>query len=234
MNAKAILFDVFGTVVDWRGSLIGELTAFGAGRDIAGDWIALVDRWRGNYVPSMDRVRRGTLPWTRLDDLHRATLDQLVGELGISGLTEADRAHLTRAWHRLHPWPDVVAGLERLKRRHIIGTLSNGNVSLLTNLAKSARLPWDVVIGADLLHHYKPDPEVYRGACALLDLSPAEVMLVAAHNGDLRAARAEGLRTGFVPRPGEYGPHQHQDMTAEAAWDVVATDFGDLAEQLGA
>ena len=163
---RAILFDVFGTVVDWRGSLIEELSAFGAARGIAGDWTTLVDRWRGNYVPSMDRVRRGELPWTRLDDLHRASLDELVTELGIAGLTEDDRAHLTRAWHRLRPWPDVVAGLTRLKRRYIIGTLSNGNFSLLANLAKHAGLPWDVVIGGDLLRHYKPDKEVYRAADA--------------------------------------------------------------------
>lgn len=229
----AVLFDVFGSVVDWRGSLIAELSAFGAQRGLATDWAALADAWRGLYRPSMDRVRRGELPWTRLDDLHRAALDELLPSHGLEALGEADRAHLTRAWHRLLPWPDSVAGLTRLKRRCIIGTLSNGNLSLLLNMAKHAGLPWDVVFGSDLFGHFKPDPEVYLGACRLLDLPPGRVMLAAAHNDDLAAARALGLRTGFFPRPAEYGPHQRRDFAAEQEWDVVATDIGDLATRLG-
>ena len=233
-DVKALIFDVFGTVVDWRGSLIGELTAFGAARGLAADWPALVDAWRGAYVPSMDRVRRGERPWATLDMLHRETLDRLVREFGIAGLDEAALRHLTRAWHRLRPWPDSVPGLTRLKRRFVIATLSNGNVALLTNMAKQAGLPWDTIFGGDLFGHYKPDPETYLGACALLDLPPGEVMMVAAHNGDLAAARALGLRTGFFPRPTEYGPAQTNDLAPAQAWDVVARDVEDLAERLGA
>ena len=229
----AIVFDTFGTVVDWRGSLIGELTAFGAARGIAADWAGLVDAWRAAYHPSMQRVRAGEVGWTRLDDLHRASLDRLVEEFRIAGLSEADLAHINRGWHRLHPWPDAVAGLARLKTRFIIGPLSNGNVSLLTNMAKHAGLPWDMVFGSDLFGHYKPDPETYLGVARLLDLEPGRVMMAAAHNGDLAAARTCGLMTAFFPRPAEYGPHQKRDFAAEGDWDVVAADIGDLAGRLG-
>ena len=229
----AIVFDTFGTVVDWRGSLIGELTAFGAARGIAADWAGLVDAWRAAYHPSMQRVRAGEVGWTRLDDLHRASLDRLVEKFGIAGLSEADLAHINRGWHRLHPWPDAVAGLARLKTRFIIGPLSNGNVSLLTNMAKHAGLPWDMVFGSDLFGHYKPDPETYLGVARLLDLEPGRVMMAAAHNGDLAAARTCGLMTAFFPRPAEYGPHQKRDFAAEGDWDVVAADIGDLAGRLG-
>jgi 2-haloacid dehalogenase len=230
----AIVFDTFGTVVDWRSSLITELAAFGAARGIVADWPGLVDGWRAAYHPSMQRVREGAVGWTRLDDLHRASLDRLVVEFGIGGLTEADLEHINRGWHRLNPWPDAVAGLTRLKRRFIIGPLSNGNVSLLTNMAKHAGLPWDMVFGSDLFGHYKPDPETYLGVARLLDLAPRQVMMAAAHNGDLAAARRCGLMTAFFPRPGEYGPHQKRDHAAEQDWDVVAADIEDLATQLGA
>ncbi|HUZ65251.1 MAG TPA: haloacid dehalogenase type II [Acetobacteraceae bacterium] len=231
---KAILFDTFGTLVDWRSSLIDELGGFGAGRGLTADWAAFVDAWRGEYVPSMERVRRGALPWTVLDDLHRASLDALIDRFHLVGLTAADRVHLVRAWHRLRPWPDVVAGLRRLKARYVIAPLSNGNVALLTHLGKFAGLPWDAVFGADLFRHYKPDPETYLGACALLDLPPGEVMMAAAHNADLAAARAAGLRTGFFPRPTEYGPGQTDNLSATGAWDVVAADVTDFATRLGA
>ncbi len=231
---KALVFDVFGTVVHWRGSLIPDLGAFGAARGLAADWPALVDAWRGAYVPSMDRVRRGERPFAMLDVLHRETLDRLIAEFGIAGLDEAARRDMTRMWHRLRPWPDSVAGLARLKRRFTIATLSNGNVALLTAMAKRAGLPWDTIFGGDIFRHYKPDPETYLGACALLDLPPAEVMMVAAHNGDLAAARALGLRTAFFPRPAEYGPAQARDLAAEQDWDVVARDVEDLAARLGA
>ena len=230
---KAILFDTFGTVVDWRGSLIAELGAFGAARGIVADWTGLVDAWRANYAPSMDRVRRGEQPWTKLDVLHRATLDELVVRFGVSGLAEADLDHINRGWHRLTPWPDAVEGLTRLKRRHIIAPLSNGNVSLLLNMAKHAGIPWDMICATELFHHYKPDPETYLGAAALLGLEPGEVMMAAAHNGDLAAARACGLRTAFFPRVSEYGPHQTRDFAADGEWDVVAADIVDLAERMG-
>ncbi len=233
MTIKAILFDTFGTVVDWRGSLIAELGDWGAARGLAADWAGLVDDWRAAYGPSMDRVRRGDLPWTKLDDLHRASLDTLLPRFGLDALDEAARGHLTLAWHRLRPWPDSVPGLTRLKRRFIIGPLSNGNVALLLNMAKSAGLPWDMICAAELFHHYKPDPETYLGAASLLGLEPAEVMMAAAHNGDLAAARRCGLRTAFFPRPTEYGPRQVRDYAADSDWDVVASDIMDLATQLG-
>lgn len=231
---KALLFDVFGTVVDWRGSLIDELTAFGTARGIAADWTGLADAWRRAYVPSMDRVRRGELPWTILDDLHRASLERLVAEFGIAGLTAADLDQMNHAWHRLRPWPDSVPGLTRLKTRHVIATLSNGNVALLVNMAKHAGLPWDMVCAADLFRHYKPAPETYLGAARLLGLAPHEVMMAAAHNADLHAARSCGLKTAFIPRPTEYGPHQATDFAADSDWTVVAADIEDLAHRMGA
>ena len=230
---RAILFDTFGTVVDWRGSLIQELTAFGAERGLAADWEGLVDAWRGAYRPSMDRVRRGDLPWTKLDALHRASLDNLLAEFSITGLTEADRDHLTMGWHRLHAWPDATPGMLRLHTRYITGPLSNGNVSLLIDLARFNGLPWGMIFGADLFGHYKPDRETYLGACALLSLPPRQVMLCAAHNDDLLAAQRLGLRTAFVARPTEYGPHQDRDTQATGAWDHVASGIDDLAKQLG-
>ena len=230
---NALIFDVFGTVVDWRSSLIAELTAFGAAHGIVADWTALVDAWRAAYVPSLDRVRRGERAWVTLDVLHRETLDRLLAAFAIGGVDAAARAALNRGWHRLRPWPDAVAGLARLKRRFTIAPLSNGNVALLTALAKHAALPWDVIFGADLFGHYKPDPETYRGACALLDLPPGQVMMVAAHNGDLAAARALGLATAFIARPAEYGPAQTTDLAPTQDWDVVAQDIGDLADRLG-
>ena len=231
---KAILFDVFGTVVDWRTSLIEELTGFSATRGIAADWTGLVDAWRRAYAPSMERVRRGEQPWTNLDALHRASLERLVAEFGIAGIGAAELDQLTRAWHRLRPWPDALPGLTRLKTRHIIAPLSNGNVALLVNLSKHAGLPWDWVGSAELFRHYKPDPETYLGAARLLGLVPAEVMLAAAHNADLHGAHACGLKTAFLPRPTEYGPHQMTDFAADSDWTVVAADIEDLARQMGA
>jgi 2-haloacid dehalogenase len=231
-TVKAVLFDVFGTLVDWRGSLIADLTRFGRERGITADWPAFADAWRAAYRPSMQRVRSGELAWTILDRLQRISLDRLIAEFGIGVLSEQDRQHINRLWHRLRPWPDTVEGLLQIKRSYIIGPLSNGNVALLVNMAKAANLPWDVIFGSDLFRHYKPDPEVYLGACALLDLPPGEVMLVAAHNDDLAAARRLGLRTGFIPRPQEYGPNQKRDLQAEEAWDVIAPDVIALAQAL--
>lgn len=231
---RALLFDTFGTIVDWRTSLIEELENFGSSRGITTDWTAFVDAWRGAYAPSMDRVRRGELPWTKLDNLHRATLDGLVEKFGISGLSEDDLRWLNLGWHRLRPWPDAVPGLLRLKRQFIIGPLSNGNVSLLVNLAKHAGLPWDMIFASDLFRHFKPDKETYLGACELLDLQPGEVMLCAAHNNDLRMARSLGLRTAFISRPTEYGPNQSRDLQAEEPWDFIVESVEQLADELRA
>ncbi len=232
-SLRAILFDTFGTVVDWRSSLIADLTKFGAGRGIAADWPALVDAWRAAYAPSMDRVRRGDAPWTKLDDLHRQSLDGLVAQAGIEGLTEVDRVYLTLGWHRLHAWPDSVPGTARLQQRFITGPLSNGNVSLLIDLKRFNGLAWDVILGAEVCRHYKPDPEAYLGTCRLLSLQPGEVMLCAAHNEDLRVAHQLGLQTAFVPRPTEYGPNQVRDTAATGPWDHVVTGIDDLATHLG-
>ncbi len=233
---EALVFDVFGTLVDWRTSLIADLSAFGGERGLAAvDWPALVDAWRGAYVPSMERVRRGELPWTSLDALHRASFDLLAARFGVAGALDEDaRRWCVDRWHRLRPWPDTVAGLERLRARYVLGTLSNGNVRLLADLAKSAPLPVDLILSAELFRHYKPDPEVYRGAVELLAAAPERVMMVAAHNGDLHAAAALGLRTAFVARPTEYGPGQRADLAADDGVDVAVRDLNELADRLGA
>jgi 2-haloacid dehalogenase len=232
-KVEALLFDVFGTVVDWRGSIIAELTRFGADKRIAADWAAFTDDWRGMYQPAMEEVRSGRRQWTILDMLHRESLDKLLAKYGIAGLSEAEKDHVNRVWHRLTPWPDAVKGLARLKSRYIIGTLSNGNVGLLTRMAKHAGLPWDVILGAETARAYKPLPQAYLASADLLNLQPGQVMLVAAHNGDLAAASAVGLRTAFIARPQEYGPHQKRDFKAEGAWDVVAPSFVELADAMG-
>ena len=232
-HVQAVLFDVFGTVVDWRGSIIAELTAFGTSRGLTADWARFTDDWRQLYQPSMDRVRTGARPWTILDVLHRESLDLLLAKYRIAGLSEADKVHINTVWHRLKPWPDVIPGVTRLKSRAIIGTLSNGNVGLLTRMAKNAGLPWDVILGAETAQAYKPLPQAYLRAAALLNLEPGQVMLVAAHNGDLAAAAACGLRTAFVARPAEYGPKQAIDLKPDQAWDIVADSFGGVADKLG-
>jgi 2-haloacid dehalogenase len=233
-EVKALIFDVFGTVVDWRTSLINDFTAWGKMRGINADWTALVDGWRAVYAASMDEVRKHPeRGYVILDTLHRQSLEKLVEQLSISGLDDAELHYLTMGWHRLHPWPDSVAGLTRLKTKYIIGTLSNGNVALLTEMAKFAKLPWDVILSAELFEHYKPDAETYLGAARLLCLPPTQVMMVAAHNHDLKAARKLGLKTAFVARPTEYGPLQKYDFEAKGDWDVVAKDFGELAARMG-
>jgi 2-haloacid dehalogenase len=232
-GVAALLFDVFGTVVDWRSSITAEMGAFAAARHRLADWAAFADDWRSLYQPAMEEVRSGRRDWTILDVLHRESLDKLLDKYGLTGLDEADKDHITKVWHRLMPWPDAIAGLKRLKARYIIGTLSNGNIGLLTRMAKHAGLPWDVVLGAETARAYKPQPRAYLGNVELLNLRPAQVMLVAAHNGDLAAAAATGMRTAFVARPREHGPRQTRDLAAERSWDVVADSFTALADALG-
>jgi 2-haloacid dehalogenase len=233
-SLQALVFDVFGTVVDWRTSVSREVDELAKRKGLTLDGAKFADAWRAGYGPSMDRVRNGEIPWTKLDRLHRMILDKILIDFGIEGLSEIEKDTLNRAWHRLQPWPDAVSGLTRLKRQFIIAPLSNGNISLITDLAKHAGLPWDCVLGAELVQHYKPDPEVYQSAADFLDLRVGEVMMVAAHLGDLRAAKAVGLRTAFVVRPLEYGTRGNPDLAADPSVDTSAKTFIDLASQLGA
>jgi 2-haloacid dehalogenase len=230
---KALLFDVFGTVVDWRSSVIEQCRRFGRDKNLAVDWEAFVDQWKSCYRPGMDAVRGGILPWTNVDGIHRAGLERLLDQHSIGALTEKEKIRLNRAWHYCSPWPDAVPGLDRLKSKYVLSTLSNADVACLVDMAKSAGLPWDCILCAELFRHYKPDAEVYLGAIALLGFEPSEVMMVAAHNYDLRAARSHGMATAFVPRPREYGERQTTDLRAEDDWDLVVGDFEELAAALG-
>jgi len=235
---KALVFDVFGTVVDWRTSIVREGEALSVAKGFTVDWPAFADAWRAGYQPAMQSARSGEIAWTNVDRLHRVILDGLIPRFGLDALSEAERDHLNRAWHRLDAWPDAVLGLTRLKSRYVISTLSNGNIALLVNMAKRAGLPWDCVLSAEIMQHYKPDPEVYQGAARLLGFSFDEVLLVAAHPSDLRGAARAGLRTALVNRPLEHGPNPTgappPDALPDDRFDGVATDFVDLARQLGA
>jgi 2-haloacid dehalogenase len=228
---EALLFDVFGTVVDWRGSIARELGRVGRKHGVRSDWGAFADAWRSGYRPAMDRVRQGALPWRSIDDLHLEILEPLLKRAGLR-LRPAETRELNLAWHRLRPWPDSADGLARLKRHFLIGTLSNGNMSLLIDLARAGRLPFDVILSAELFRHYKPDPEVYLGAAALLGLPARTVMLVAAHKDDLAAARRCGLQTAFVRRPLEHGRASASDLSDDRRSRFNAGDFVDLARQL--
>jgi 2-haloacid dehalogenase len=226
-QVRALTFDIFGTVVDWYGTIVAEVARLGHSTD--GARFAL--DWRAGYQPAMQEVRSGAQPWTTIDGLHRRILDRILAARGLS-LPEAAAVALNRVWHRLDPWPDSAAGLALLKKRFVLATLSNGNLSLLVDLARHGGLPFDCVLSAELFQHYKPDPEVYLGAARLLDLPPAQVMMVAAHPSDLRAAAACGLRTAYVRRPKEKGPGGELEPSAPGEFDVTAEDFVDLARQL--
>ncbi|MQA29373.1 MAG: haloacid dehalogenase type II [Luteitalea sp.] len=232
--AQILVFDTFGTVVDWRSSVIAEGEALGRAKGVTIDWPAFADAWRGGYGPAMNRVRRGELPWTKIDTLHRMVLDDLLPRFGLASLSEAERAAFNRVWHRLQPWPDSVGGLTRLRNRFVIAPLSNGNLSLLTNMAKHAKLPWDCILSTELVKHYKPDKETYLMPGEFFDLPPAAVMMVAAHAGDLQAAKALGLKTAYVHRPLEFGAGKGNPAPAPGTFDYLAPDFLDLAQQLGA
>jgi 2-haloacid dehalogenase len=234
---KAIVFDVFGTVVDWRTSVANEVEELAQRKGYKIDGFVFADAWRTEYMPSMNRVRAGELSWKKLDQLHRMTLEHLILEFGLSYLVKDEIDSLNKSWHRLQPWPDVVEGLTRLKRKFIIAPLSNGNISLITDMAKYAGLPWDCILGAELVRHYKPDPEVYQSAYDFLDLLPAEVMMVAAHLNDLHGAKKVGLTTAFVARPDEFGHNptsMKPDLIPDESVDISAKDFCHLAALLGA
>ncbi len=231
---KLLAFDVFGTVVDWRSSVIAEGEELGKAKGLAIDWTAFADAWRSIYRPYMDKVQNGELPWTKLDDLHRLMLAETLKRFAIDDLSDDEKENLNRIWHRLMPWPDAVPGLRRLKSRFVIAPLSNGNISLLTNMAKHAGLPWDCILSAENVRRYKPDPSVYLLAPQLFDLKPEQVMMVAAHEHDLQSARKHGLHTAYVHRPLEHGPARANDLPPKDRYDIVANDFLDLADQLSA
>jgi len=231
-NIKALTFDVFGTVVDWRSSIISEGGQLNLNWGWDLNWAEFADRWRGMYQPSMEEVRTGSRNWEILDTLHRESLERLLEEFGCEGIGEDRIDHLNRMWHRLKPWPDAVEGLLRMKKRFILATLSNGNVALLVNMAKNSGLPWDAVLGAEVARSYKPMPNTYLITAIMLGLEPGNCLMVAAHNQDLQAASKLGFQTAFVRRPSEYGPDQKNDLEAEADYDFMAHNFLELAGQL--
>ena len=228
-DVQVLCFDIFGTVVDWHGSIAREVSA----RFPQVDGHAFANAWRAGYKPAMARVMSGELGWTLIDDLHRMVLDGILPQFGLGDLPEADRRELNRVWHRLDPWPDSVKGLTRLKRHYTITTLSNGNIGLLTSMAKRAGLPWDCVLSAEVFRAYKPDPATYLGVAKVFDLPPERVMLVAAHHDDLAGARACGLRTAYIERKFEFGTEQPKDVSPQPGNDLHASSIDDLADQLG-
>ena len=234
-GVKGLVFDTFGTVVDWRNGIARDAKTFLARHGRAEiDPHGFADAWRRRYQPAMEAVRSGARPFTRLDVLHRENLDGVLADHGIdpAGIAADELDWLNRAWHRLDPWPDAIPGLLRMRPRHFLAPLSNGNILLLANMAKRAGIPWDAILGAEAAQAYKPQPEAYTRTAEILGLAPGEVALVAAHNGDLAAARRAGLKTAFVLRPTEHGATQTTDTRAEQDWEVVATSFEDLADRL--
>lgn len=232
-GVKALVFDVFGTVVDWHGSVAREVRGLAQAKGLRVNAVKFAKAWRAGYRPAMDRVLRGESPFEKIDIIHRAILEDVLRQFRIETLTEEEKAHLNLVWHRLKPWPDTVRGLKRLKSKHVIATLSNGNTSLLVNMAKHGGLPWDCVFSSDTFNLFKPDPGMYLGAADRLDLKPEEVMMVAAHKADLRAAAKCGLKTAFVKRPLEHGRGGTPDLASEPEFTINAESFLDLADQLG-
>ena len=233
MEPKALVFDVFGTVVDWHGSVAREVRALAKAKGLRVNAVKFAKAWRAGYRPAMDRVLRGEAPFAKIDAIHRAILEDVLQQFKVESLTEEEKVHLNLVWHRLGPWPDTVRGLKRLKSKFIIATLSNGNTSLLVNMAKHAGLPWDTVFSSDTFKSFKPDPAMYLGAAGALDLEPGQVMMVAAHKPDLRAAAQSGLKTAFVKRPLEHGRGAAIDLASEPGFTVNAESFLDLADQHG-
>jgi 2-haloacid dehalogenase len=228
---RALVFDVFGTLVDWRGSIARESQAVLEPRGVAIDWLAFADAWRGQYQPAMEEVRTGQIPFSKLDVLHRRNLEVVLKEFKIRDLDESTKAHLNLAWHRLDAWPDVAPGLQRLRERYRLAPCSNGNISLMVNLARRNGLPWDAILGAEIARDYKPKAIVYQSAAAAFDLNPAEVLMVAAHSNDLAAAASAGLRTAHIARPDEKGPGRGERAPSVPV-DMAARDLLHLADQL--
>jgi 2-haloacid dehalogenase len=232
-DVKALVFDVFGTVVDWHGSVAREMRGLAQAKGLRINAVKFAKAWRAGYRPAMDRVLRGEAPFEKIDVIHRAILEDVLKQFKVTTLSEEEKTHLNLVWHRLKPWPDSVRGLKRLKSRFVIATLSNGNTGLLVNMAKHAGLPWDCVFSSDTFNLFKPDPGMYLGAADRLGTQPGELMMVAAHKADLRAAAKQGLKTAFVKRPHEYGRNNNPDLASEAEFTVNADSFLDLADQLG-
>ena len=233
LSVKALLFDVFGTVVDWRTCIADEFDQIARNHGLQLEANRLADEWRAQYQPSMEAIRSGKRPFTRLDVLHAENLDHVLACNDLTVFSKVERAHLVKAWHRLEGWSDVSDGLQRLKKNYIIAAQSNGNIALLVNMAKAANLPWDVILGAEIVKTYKPCPEAYERACDALGLATANCMMVAAHNDDLLAARNTGMKTAFILRDTEYGPQQTKDLKPESDWDICAKNFLELADKLG-
>jgi 2-haloacid dehalogenase len=233
VGTKALVFDVFGTVVDWHGSVAREVRNLAKAKGLRVNSAKFAKAWRAGYRPAMDRVMRGEVPFQKIDVIHRAILEEVLAKFKVTSLSEEEKTHLNLVWHRLKPWPDSVRGLKRLKSKFIIATLSNGNTSLLVNMAKFGGLPWDTVFSSDTFNLFKPDPGMYLGAAGRLDLSPEQVMMVAAHKHDLRAAAEQGLKTAFVKRPHEHGRNNNPDLASEPGFTINAESFLDLADQLG-
>ena len=231
-QVKAMTFDVFGTVVDWRSSIAREIKEMGQRKGFVLDWDSFADEWRSGYKPAMDKVRNGELPWTKIDTLHRMILDEMLTRHQISNMSEDEKDYLNRAWHRLDPWPDSVKGLTLLKKDHIISSLSNGNVALLVNMAKYGGLPWYTVLSAEIARHYKPDAEAYLSTGEYLCLPIHHVMMVSAHKNDLESAKSNGMMTGYVPRPKEHGINTVTDYGYEDYIDIIADDFIDLSRKM--
>ena len=235
-NCKALLFDVFGTVVDWRSSLLQELGNYfkdGSASTVEQDWEAFALDWRALYQPAMQRIRSGERGYVLLDELHRENLLSLLPKYGLEGLDEAAIDHINTMWHRLQPWADSLPGMYRLRRQYVLASLSNGNIALMVNMARHSSIPWDAILGSEPTRGYKPEPKVYLRSAEMLGLAPEQCLMVAAHNDDLRAAAALGFKTAYINRPDEYGENQNTDLAAEARWDLVCASMTELADQLG-
>lgn len=232
-DVKALTFDVFGTVVDFRSSIIRHGEELGRRKGLAVDWAAFADEWYGGYRPAMNRINSGEDEWANVGEIYRRRLEEISEKFGLDSLTGEEKTRFNQSWRRLDPWPDSVSGLTRLKKKFILSALSNGDFGMLTEMGKFAGLPWDCILSSEIFRRYKPAPEVYTGAIELLGLKPGEVMMVASHNYDLRAARALGMKTGFFPRPTQYGPNQTEDLEAEEDWDIIADGLEDLSQKMG-
>lgn len=233
-DLRVVLFDLFGTVLDWRGSIIDELVNFGLKHRCNTNWGEFADQWRAGFRALQSRIANGKTPWMTMDEIHRSVLVQMLEELGVPRLSDEEVTDLNCAWHRLRPWPDAVDGIVRLKRQYMVSPLSNGNLSMLTAASRHAGLTWDCVLSSAMFSSYKPDPKVYRGAASLLGLAPQEVMLVASHAYDTDGARSAGFKTAYVFRPDEFGPGRGEDPGDTSRFDFVAANFLELADLLGA